>query len=299
VAYEPNSLGGGCPFQAGAPGFMSFAEPIKDDKVRGKPEKFAEHYNQAKLFWNSQTDVEKNHIIGAYRFELTKVQVAAVRTRVVAMLRNVAEELAHAVADGLGMELPAALPKAIQRTPRPEVDSSASLSLFARAGTVGIATRRIALLIADGVKRETLMALHQVLTEQGAVPRFVGLQLGRVQSEGGDPITVEISMETAPSVLWDAVVLPDGEMAVDTLSKVGRAMEFLKDQYRHCKPILVLGAATALLDKAGIPATLPSGAADPGLLIYASADAKSALPAFAEAVAKHRHFLRETNPPLV
>ena len=57
VAYEPNSLGGGCPFQAGAAGFVSFPEPMEPDahKVRGKPERFADHYTQATLFWNSQT----------------------------------------------------------------------------------------------------------------------------------------------------------------------------------------------------------------------------------------------------
>src|ERR1700710_1507247 len=83
VAYEPNSLAGGCPFQAGASGFMSFSDANGEDKVRGKPEKFAEHYNQATLFWNSQSDVEKAHIIAAFRFELTKVQTTAIRQRVV------------------------------------------------------------------------------------------------------------------------------------------------------------------------------------------------------------------------
>lgn len=84
VAYEPNSLGGGCPFQAGMQGFMSFPQPVEEHKVRGKPEKFAEHYGQATLFWNSQTDIEKTHIVKAYRFELTKVQIIAIRERVVA-----------------------------------------------------------------------------------------------------------------------------------------------------------------------------------------------------------------------
>src|SRR6185295_10619441 len=68
VAYEPNSLAGGCPFQAGAQGFGSFMERISEDKVRGKAERFAEHYAQARLFWNSQTPIEKDHIIRAFRF---------------------------------------------------------------------------------------------------------------------------------------------------------------------------------------------------------------------------------------
>ena len=77
VAYEPNSLAGGCPFQAGVAGFTSFPEPLVGDQVRGKPERFADHYTQATLFWNSQTAVEKAHIIRAFRFELSRTQVPA------------------------------------------------------------------------------------------------------------------------------------------------------------------------------------------------------------------------------
>ncbi len=72
VAYEPNSLAGGCPFQAGMKGFTSFPEPVQEDKVRGKPKKFADHYSQAALFWSSQTGVEKAHIVRAFRFEQTQ-----------------------------------------------------------------------------------------------------------------------------------------------------------------------------------------------------------------------------------
>ena len=115
VAYEPNSLAGGCPFQGGRMGFTSFPQEIEEHKVRGKPEKFAEHYNQATLFWNSQSDVEKTHIVNAFRFELTKVQTVAIRKRMVAGLRNVAAELAERVAKGLGIELPDPLPKVLSR----------------------------------------------------------------------------------------------------------------------------------------------------------------------------------------
>jgi catalase len=114
VSYEPNSLGGGCPFQAGAKGFVSFPEPREDGdhKVRGKAERFADHYTQATLFWNSQTDTEKQHIINAFRFELSRVQTPAVRERMVSGLLNVARELAESVAAGLGIrELPAPMPE--------------------------------------------------------------------------------------------------------------------------------------------------------------------------------------------
>src|SRR6188474_2340476 len=110
VSYEPNSLGGGCPFQAGSAGFVSFpARAEKNDhKVRGKAERFADHYTQATLFFNSQTPVEQQHIINAFRFELSKVQTPAIRERMVSGLMNVATELAESVAFGLGIrDLPA------------------------------------------------------------------------------------------------------------------------------------------------------------------------------------------------
>ena len=118
VAYEPNSLAGGCPFQAGRAGFVSFPEPMKEDKVRGKPEKFADHYTQATLFFDSQSAVEKAHIIGGFRFELSKLTVPAIRERMLSSLANVSSELASAVADGLGMEVPPPMPRALEREAR-------------------------------------------------------------------------------------------------------------------------------------------------------------------------------------
>jgi catalase len=300
VAYEPNSLGGGCPFQAGARGFASFPQPTEEHKVRGKPEKFAEHYGQATLFWKSQSPIEQQHIIRAFRFELTKVQTLAVRERVIAQLRNVDEELALAVADGIGMtELPDPLPKLLKRPPRPEVAKSDALSLLARPGSDGIKTRKIAILVAAGLDGDAALAIHTALASQGAVPRFVGIKLGTVGSATGDEIPVEVSMEAAPSVVWDAVVVPDGETASAALSGSGHAKEFLKDQYRHCKPILALGSASTCLEAAGLPLTLPDGEADPGLLHYDGDDTKAAVAAFVEALTRHRHFERETDPPRV
>ena len=299
VAYEPNSLGGGCPFQVGTAGFTSFREHIDDDKVRGKPERFADHYTQATLFWNSQTPVEKAHILRGFRFELTKVQVPAIRERVVAMLRNVDAGLAEKLAAELGMELPEALPKALKRPNKPEIERSPALSLFARPGDGSIRTRRIAILVADGVDGEAAQALHDGLEREGAVPRFVGVRLGSLQTADGEPLDVEVTLETMPSVLFDAVALPGGEEAMTTLGNLGHALEFVKDQYRHAKPILALNEAVSVIEKAGISATLASGDVDPGMLVARDATVAKVLPDFVEAIARHRHHEREMDPPEV
>ena len=130
-------------------GYVSFPEPVMGDELRGHPERFAEHYNQAALFLNSQTDWEQRHIVNAFAFELSKVTVAAIRQRMVASLRNVSDDLAQAVADKLGMALPDALPRALREVPQPEVEQSPTLSLTARPGEMGVATRKVAILVAE------------------------------------------------------------------------------------------------------------------------------------------------------
>jgi catalase len=300
VSYEPNSLGGGCPFQAGTAGFVSFPEPRErgDHKVRGKAERFADHYTQATLFWQSQTEVEKQHIVNGFRFELSRVQTPAVRERMVSGLMNVAAELAEKVAAGLGIrEMPTPMPRVLERDVTPEVSVSPALSLFARPGDGSIRTRRVAMLVADGCEGEGLVALADGLTRHGAVPRFVSTLLGSVQPAAGDVIEVDVSLEAAPAVLYDALVLPDGADAVNALRADGRTLEFIKDQYRHCKPILAVGAGSQLLAACGIDPALPDGQQDPGVIT--ASDASTAIDRFIEAIARHRHFARETDPPRV
>jgi catalase len=304
VAYEPNSLGGGCPFQAGAAGFASFPKAIEPnngpvDKVRGKPEKFAEHYAQAKLFFESQTEVEKAHIRGAFRFELSKLTVPAIRVRMVSSLLNVSKELATGLAHDLGIELPEPMPRATKAAAKPEVSASPALSLQALPGDGGIATRRIAIILADGVESGPITELTEALSAAGAVTRLLGARLGTVSSEDGESLEIDATLENSPAVLFDALVLPGGSEAVDMLSLDGHTLEFAKDQYRHCKTILALGDSSKILAKAGIPFTLPSGEDDPGLLIEGQERNETDAQSFIAAIGRHRHVERDRDPPLV
>lgn len=298
VAYEPNSLAGGCPFQAGAThGFMSVASRLESKeqqtKVRAKPEKFADHYTQATLFFESQTPIEQAHIAAAFRFELSKVTVPAIRERTVSMLRNVSEKLAKDVAEGLGMrQLPAPMPKALEIDVKPEVVTSPALSLTARPGDKAIAGRKVAILVADGINGASAKKVHAHLFGSGIVPRFVGPRIGPFTADDQSIIDADASSENSPGFLFDALVLPDGEEAVEVLSEDGRVLEAIRDQYRHCKPILVMPASKKLLNLAGIP----PDAEDSGL-IYG--DTQAAFKTFSSAIAGPRAFERENDPPII
>ena len=306
VSYEPNSLAGGCPFQAGAAqGFVSVAASISSNeeqgKVRAKPEKFADHYTQATLFFESQTPVEQDHIANAFRFELSKVTVPAIRERMVASLRNASEPLAKKVAKGLGMPaLPDPLPLAMPDVATPEVMKSPPLSLLHRPGNGSLAGRKVAIVIAPGVEEAFVTHAQAALVERGVVARLVGPHIGLVPTAAGDTLDADASMENEPGFLFDALVLADGDEAVVALSQDGHTMEFIKDQFRHCKTILAIGGARRLLTLAGLPVTMDKSQQQGGTgLILADAGDTTAIGAFIEAMGKHRHFGREMDPPIL
>ena len=295
VAYEPNSLAGGCPFQAGTAGYVPFPEPVKGDEVRGKPEKFAEHFNQARLFYASQTPIEQAHIQAAYRFELSRVQVPAIRARVISMLRNVSENLATAVAADLGMtKLPTAMPPVLAPAPQAEVDQSPALSLFARPGAVGVQSRRVAIWIADGVNGKQANLVFNSLRSEGANPRMVGPRIGGFKSMDESEIEAVASLETEPSVLFDGLVIPSGDARfINTFSQDGRAVEFIKDQYRHCKTILLVEQAVPMFSTLGLTDSKPA----PAGIIVAAKITPNEIKKFVATLTLHRHYSRESDPP--
>ena len=297
VAYEPNSLGGGCPFQAGASGFVSFPQPVDEDKLRGKPEKFADHYTQATLFYESQTASEKTHIVGGFRFELSKLTVPAIRERMLASLVNVSTELAASIAQGLGMAVPAAMPRALAKPTAPEITHSPALSLTALPGDGGIRTRKVAILAADGAIGASIAAVYAALVAAGAVPTIIAAHLGKLETTDKTAVQATATFENSSPVLFDALVLPDGEAAVTRLAEEFAVMEFVRTQLHHGKPLLVLGRAEKLLPLANRRSSTESGALPCDVVTADSGDAARATQLFIAAIGKHRHGAREGKTP--
>jgi len=290
VAYEPNSLAGGCPFQAGMRGFVSFPETVADDKVRGKPEKFADHYSQARLFWRSQSAAEQRHIINAFSFELTRVQTPAVRERVLSLLANVDTRLVEAVAAAVGLAVPTAAPVLVEVDDAHLPERSAALSLDARPGNGEPNARRVAIIADAGGQGASVVQAHARLLARGAVARLVGANLQPVVTEDGHTLPIEATCETLPSVLWDGVVIAGSDSLVEEIGRNVVLRTFLAEQYRHGKPMLVLNEDTGVRQAAGIPADVP---------VAPAADLLASIDRFCAALGSARDWSRETDPPSV
>jgi catalase len=315
VSYQPNSIGGGCPMQSkeSTGGFVSYAEHIDAPKVRERSERFFDHFSQAALFWNSQSDPEKEHIVQALRFELGKVEVTDIRKRMVGMLAHVDKTLASRVAQGLGISVPGKLHTPLnmsvpadgnvkQFQPKPANTSIVNSPALSMANTVkdSIKTRKVAVLTADGFDDSALSNMKQALTAAGGQAKVVAPRLGFLTSAKGAEVKIDFSLLTASSVMFDAVYIPGGEKSVEALKSEAAALHFVKEAYKHCKTIAASGAGIELVrapyvgaDTAKNDAEGNQLVAEEGVIIGHDAQAAKVASEFIKAIARHRHWSRE------
>ncbi|WJV50531.1 catalase [Streptomyces flavofungini] len=298
TSYTPNSLGGGCPALAGAEqgAFTHLTERVEGAKIRRRSPGFTDHHSQAALFWHSMADWERRHIVDAFRFELGKVAARQVRRRTVAELAHVDHALAAAVAEGIGVPVPERDPAAVERKA-----SSPALSLESLRGDGSIRTRQVAVLVGEGVDAAQLDAVRVELEEQGAVVEALAATDGKVTAADGNQYTVDRALPTVASVLYDAVLIPGGPARPAPWPDAAY-LRFLRDAYRHGKPIGALGSgvgALSRLDLRGLRIASEPGrpVSDHGVVTDTSTgpDAREFTRALAGAMAAHRHWSR---PPL-
>ena len=282
VNYQPNSFGEG-PGESPERGFRSFADVEEGQKVRLRPESFADHYSQARQFFISQTTTEQRHIVMALTFELSKVETPVIRERMVAHLLNIEPGLGEAVADKLGMkQLPK--PAAAAVTPRDDLEPSPALSIIEN-GPESFAGRKVGVLVSPGADAALLKQLQSAIETEGAVMEVIAPKVGGVEAADGSWIEAKHMIDGGPSVLFDAVALILSHEGAERLTGEAAARDFVADAFAHCKFIAFTLGAVPLLQKAGV-----DPAADEGLI---SLDDPKAVAEFVEACRKLRLWSRE------
>ncbi|MGP3788730.1 catalase HPII [Pseudomonas sp. B392_1p] len=291
ASYEPNSIDGGWPKETPpgpvGGGFESYAERIEGHKIRNRSESFGDHFSQATLFWNSMSAPEKEHIIEAYAFELGKVERMAIREREVnEILANIDPLLASQVAAAIGVAPPTGA--TVPGKPSSLKESPALSQMNLLSGT--IKSRKIAILIANGVDGAAVADMQTALLAEGAKVKLIAPSASPVGSATGQLLTPDGSMAGLPSIAFDAVVLPGGSDAVRLMATNGTALHYVLEAYKHLKAIAVLGDAKDLLTALHLDP-------DEGVLVGSNAAAVSG--DFIAAIAKHRVWAREAKAKAV
>ena len=292
TSYDPNSVGGGAPKEVRVEngGFASYLERLEGDKRRVRADSFKDYYSQATLFWNSQSDVEKDHIVSAFSFELTKVERPEIRERVLGLLANVDATLTARVAENLGLDAPKGATSSTRngkkngKTASPQ--ASPALSLADQPGSPK--GRSVAILAAPGVDAKALATVKKALLTAGAQVKVLAPRLGAL-GRNGTAIAANKTIVTTPSVVFDAVYVPGGARSIETLAQSGDALHFVAEAYKHAKPIAASGEGADLLQQAGV-------VEGPGVLIE---DASALVTQFVEALGSHRIWAREAAAQLI
>lgn len=302
TSYGPNGIAANDPAQVSVAdgGFSSYGERIDAKKIRARSKSFFDHFSQAKLFFNSQSQPEKDHIVDALSFELGKVKTVEIRERMLGILNQIDLDLTQKVANKLGMILPKKVPFPVNKSVPADVDpkdfqsinaeseikSSAALSM---AGTVKdtIKTRKIAFLVADGVDGDSIVEMQKALVLAGATIELIGAHHGKITTATKQSLLVDESLLTSCSLFYDAVFVPGGKKSIDALAVEPDAIHFLNEAYKHCKAIAVASSAAPLLAKTYFAIDADK---DPGLIIV---EGKNEINKFIKAIAGHRFWDRE------
>ncbi|WCP14937.1 Catalase C [Sphingobium sp. AntQ-1] len=255
--YEPNSLAAhgeeGGPRESPARGFTSSTglsgEEESGEKLRIRPESFADHYSQARLFYRSQTQSEQAHIASSFVFELSKVALLdQVPPRMVSNLRNVDEDLAKRVAAGLGI----ALPKSAKAAKEPvDMAPSDALSIHKNMKAM-LEGRTVGILIADGTDAKQLDAVIANVEKAKGKPMVVAPKVGGAKLSDGSQRKADGQLAGSPSQMFDAIAIILSAEGCTALMREAAAVEFAMNAFSHLKAIGTSEAAQPLLDKAGI-----------------------------------------------
>jgi catalase len=283
--YEPNSWGGeaGGPRESHEIGFRSFPAEENGSKLRERPESFADHYSQARLFYISQTELEQKHIADSLVFELSKVERPAIRERVVSHLPNIDAALADKVAKGLGMS-GKLTPIAAAKKTRHDLKPSKALSIASNPPQT-FAGRKIGVLVTEGTDRHLIDAIKKGAEAEGATVEVIAPTVGGVTASDGSHVEAGQKIGGGPSVVYDAVAVLPSEEGAKRLMNNAPAKDFISDAFAHFKFIAYSAAALPLFEKAGIANSL-----DEGCIELKQAKAATA---FIAACRKLRHWDRE------
>ena len=277
--YEPNGWGTG-PRAHPLEGYVSYRAPVSGAKARLRPESFADHYSQARQFYISQTPSEQGHIAAALVFELSKCAEPGIRARIVSHLRNIDEEMAVLVGDGLGLAaMPAPAPAA--RPTRTDLKPSPALSI--QSSPPGTFKGRVmGVMLSDGFDGSLLAALEKAVAKAGGLIKIIAPKIGGVTCSNNNLHAVDEKIGGAPSVLFDAVAILPGK---DSLAKTAAATAFLTDAHQHCKYVGWSEAAGALVASCGL-----AGAEDDAFCALTDA---ASVQAFVDGCKHLRHWARE------
>ncbi|HZK35237.1 MAG TPA: catalase [Bacillota bacterium] len=295
VAYSPNTLQANTPEPVAEEegGYVHHTERVDGSKIRKRSESFKDHYSQARLFWNSMSSIEKQHIIEAFHFEVGSVLDKQTKQRVVDMFSNVDGDLAEKIATGIGAAPPAE---------KFLMDTSASSPALSQLNTPKSAkSRKVAILIENGFNHTELSQVMTLLKSGGVNTEVISSNIGIVTSAEGKELEAMRNYITGSSVKYDAVYIPGGQKSVDAMINQSDSLYFVNETFKHVKTLAASNEGVDLLAASTIKGVALAGPdtesdllTELGVVTIRNAtDMTLFVQEFIKNISEHRHWARE------
>ncbi|KAJ5632311.1 hypothetical protein N7490_008650 [Penicillium lividum] len=240
VNYWPNRFDANPPATPAQGGFTSYPEKQNGIKARALSEKFKEHYNQAQTFYNSLSEIEKMHLAKAFSFELDHCDDPIVYKRMTERVAAVSLELAEQIAKNVGGDTP----KSSKPNKGQKAKGLSQLEYMPKDPV--IATRRIAILIADGFDYSSYITMKEALEARNAFVFTIGAQRQGVIAESGEKVIPDHFFNGMRSTLFDATFVPGGKH-ISALAKNGVAKFWITESFAHLKAIAGVNEAVPFI----------------------------------------------------
>ncbi|RFU76666.1 catalase [Trichoderma arundinaceum] len=249
VNYWPNRFEAQPPATKEEGGYVDYPARVAGIKERAKSAKFKDHFSQAQLFFNSLSEIEKSHLLAAFSFELDHCDEPVVYERLVKRLTDIDLGLAQSVGQMVG----GAIPDKAARANHGKKAKGLSQLEFLPDQPI-IASRRIGIIIADGYDPIAFNAIYGAAKGAKAIPLVIGTRRSEIFPDGesisGKGTIPDHHLEGQRSTMFDAIFVPGGKQAIETLSKSGRALHYIREAFGHLKPIGATGEGVLLIEKA-------------------------------------------------
>lgn len=241
VNYWPNRFESAPPAPPGRSGFVSHPGSVSGTKRRDFSPKFKEYHNQAQLFYNSLSEVEKVHVRKAFSFELDHCDDPIVYDRLAGTrLAELDLPLAQAVAEMVGAPIPQ---KALRAN---HGKKSVRLSqLDFEPKIPGIVSRRIAIIIGDGYDKVAFNGMKAAITAAQALPFVIGTKRSPIFAEGESKdnskgVVPDHQYDGQRSTMFDATFIPGGSH-IKSFKANGQLRHWVSESFGHLKAIGATG----------------------------------------------------------
>lgn len=200
-------------------GYEHYQEKVEGRKIQARHESFKDHFSQAKMFLNSLSKTEQQHLYDAFSFELGKCDMEIRNLVVKELINKIDRNLAEYVADHTGAELPAENEESTYEK------SSPALSMMNT--NFSLKTRTVGVIVTPDITEDTLNETRNKLEDKGLQVKFISDKIYTIGNT-----TIDETLDTVHSVLFDSMIVISGEEDLQP-----PVIEQLEIAFKHKKAI--------------------------------------------------------------